>query len=234
MHSIPMKYRLFCCSDTHGAGAPQIDVPLTAWLHAGDFYNGWRIREEAHTQADEPPPTPRDKSADGANWFPDSAVPGFAVRGNHDVSDPYGFFAAVQDVTGRVARIADGLWVAGIGWHGQFFFDVPTDQDLSPLCDRVRREALAKTRGSDRILLLTHYPAVADAGGVKPYGSVARLARDLRALAIIQGHLHEAFGRRRSLAFDSGEVVVLDPGPDGMVLVVEPDRGGVELEQPRP
>lgn len=224
-----MVYRLLCCSDTHGRGAPSFQGALTAWIHAGDFYSGWRLREERERDEVDPESEPqRDRSRDGFDWFPDANVPAFAVRGNHDVTDPYGFFGAVEDITGRVLAVAEGVWVAGVGCHGQYFFDVPLESDLEAICERVRRELRRKVRLKDRVILVSYYPAMVTNG--PSYQSVKQLAEEIRPLVVVQGHVHESFGRRTIVDLGGSNSLVIDPGPAGMVLSIDGERWTVEVE----
>src|SRR3954471_17804376 len=108
-----MRYRLLCCSDTHGRAPPAVDdSSATAWLHSGDLYNGPDIIPDDQ-------PLPGDPIAEVVSrWARARRAPVYAVRGNHDVADPYGWFAAVHELhDGAVARIAPDLLVVGIGWH---------------------------------------------------------------------------------------------------------------------
>lgn len=68
---------------------------------------------------DDEPPLPGDPIADVfLAWARQRRVPVYAVHGNHDVGDPYGWFAAVNEVDGRVERLGTHLLLVGIGWHG--------------------------------------------------------------------------------------------------------------------
>jgi Icc-related predicted phosphoesterase len=83
-------------------------------------------------------------------------LPVFGVRGNHDVADPLGIFSRVSDLSGRVLEIAPRLFVVGIGWHGEHFFDLPWEVDIKQLCNTVWRTLLRNTTAADRLILLTH------------------------------------------------------------------------------
>lgn len=129
-----MRYRLNCCSDTHGNRLPELsDEGAAAWLHAGDAYDGPGIL------ADDEPPLPGDPLAEPMlAWIRARSIPIYTVRGNHDVSDPYGWFAATAAVDGLVSRIGSDLLVAGLGWHGERYFECPEERDIEKVCESVR------------------------------------------------------------------------------------------------
>src|SRR5215217_510440 len=106
-----MRYRLLCCSDTHGRAPPPMDdTTATAWLHAGDLYDGPSVL------INDEPPLPGDPIAEMfLAWTRERRAPVYAVHGNHDVADPYRWFAAVTEVDGRVERLGSDLLLVGVG-----------------------------------------------------------------------------------------------------------------------
>lgn len=137
-----MRHRLICCSDTHGCQPPdnRDGEPITAWLHAGDAYDGPAIL------GDEEEPLPGDPIAEPMrSWLRSRDKPVYGVHGNHDVADPYRWFASIEAVDGRVARIAPKLVVVGIGWNGEKYFELPGESDLRRICDAARRQVLRLT-----------------------------------------------------------------------------------------
>lgn len=229
-----MRYRLICCSDTHGCQPPdnKDGEPITAWLHAGDAYDGPEIL------GDEEEPLPGDPIAEPMrSWLRSRDKPVYGVHGNHDVADPYRWFASIEAVDGRVARIAPNLVVVGIGWNGEKYFELPGESDLRRICDAARRQVLRLRMPSDRVVLLTHYPPrltglfPAKAGQVVESGSeaIAELARELRPIVIVQGHEHFWFGRSAQTDLEGQSTLVMNPGPAGMSVIIETENGSAEL-----
>jgi Icc-related predicted phosphoesterase len=229
-----MNYRLLCCSDTHGEAPPNFDdATATAWLHAGDLYEGPSLvcHDEDAT------PLPGDPIAEVfLSWARSRRAPVYAVQGNHDVADPYGWFAAVSDVSGRVERLGDDLLLVGVGWHGGVYFELPGESDLETVCERVRRQVRREARQGDAIVLLTHYPpllpglfpprkgrtaSAADGGSV----SIARLVDELKPVAIVQGHEHRWAG----LSGRHGASLVICPHRTGMEMIVDTDMRAADL-----
>ncbi len=199
------------CSDTHGEKLPTWPGRrLAAVLHAGDIY-------------DSPTLVLPENYVNPRVWAAALGVPVLAVRGNHAFRDRAGFFMAAEDVSGRLVRIAEGLWVAGIGFAREWYCDTPGESDLEPQCHGLLRIAQRQVMPQDHMILLTHYPPKlpelpcdeASAGCV--YGCVADLIGALRPGAVVFGHNHDWFGRqwRRS----DGTLMV-SPGPRGGVLTI--------------
>ena len=233
-----MKYRLLCCSDTHGGAPPALaDSTATAWLHAGDLYEGPSIVG----QGDEPP-LPGDPIAEAfLAWARQRRAPVYAVHGNHDVGDPYGWFAAVTDVDGRVERLGTDLLLVGIGWHGEVYVELPGEGDLEAVCERARRQLRRLAGSRDNVVLLVHYPPLlpglfpprrgqtataADGGSA----ALARLARELKPLLIVQGHEHRWAGLTGRIDGDGQSTLVINPGRAGMTVVVDTDARRAEVE----
>jgi Icc-related predicted phosphoesterase len=153
-------------------------------------------------------------------------VPVYGVRGNHDVD---GLPPGVDDVTGRVVRLADRLWLAGVGWSGRVYADLPGESDLEPACRSVERMALRLVMPGDALVLLTHYPA--DLPGLFPdvgrrdgvvFDCVHRLIDTLRPMAVVQGHVHEWFGLAARCNWPVGRAtLILNPGPGAATLTVD-------------
>ena len=133
-----MNYRLLCCSDTHGQLPPALcEQGATAWLHGGDAMHG-----PAAVDDDEPiDPLLDPLRAPIARWFMERPIPVYIVRGNHDIADDFAAFQHASDVGGFVRQIAPRLFVAGIGWHGEKYFELPRESDLEPMCQQVIRQA---------------------------------------------------------------------------------------------
>jgi Icc-related predicted phosphoesterase len=226
-----VRYRLLCCADTHGRLPPPLpEEGAAAWLHAGDVTDGPNAVE------DESDPSLDPLRADVAGWFKRRTLPVFIVRGNHDTVDEYRAFRSASDATGLLLPVAPQLWVAGVGWHGERYFELPLEADLEKVAESVRRQALRKLGSRDRVVLLTHYPArtpglyevLGDAGVW--YESVRRLVDDLRPLAVVHGHMHQWAWTSRQLDVAGREVLLLNPGRRGALLTVDVEAGTAAVE----
>lgn len=227
---------MLCCSDTHGEVPPVLDdANATAWLHAGDVADGPSAVEDESDPLDDP------LRAAAARWYTTRPVPVFVVRGNHDVTDDLGAFAAATDVTGRVSRLADGLWVAGVGWGGERYFELPLESDLRAACDDVERMARRLVMPRDRVVLLTHYPPRLPGmrsvdrdppnGGLW-YDCVRELAESLRPAAVVQGHVHKWAGTSQTVTLGGANVLVFHPESTGGILLVNASDGIAGMEWP--
>lgn len=228
-----MQYKLLCCTDTHDQTPP--DLPqdgATAWLHAGDICSG------ENQAAMERQPTPDmlawaagRKEAIG-RWVKAQGIPIYAVRGNHDVADPWEFFANCQDVTGRLVQIAPKLFLAGIGWAGEYYYDLPREADLAAVCRQIIRQANRLLFSGDRLILLTHYPAAVPEAIPYQYGSecLCDLIKELAPVAVVQGHIHELAGKQGRFHTERGDVLIVNPGPQGGILMVDTEDGRASFQ----
>jgi len=218
--------RILCCSDTHGKPPPENDDGgAAAWLFAGDAYEQTSAVDQAKAQQAI------------RRWLDGRSIPIYAIRGNHDKADPADFFANGRDVTGQVRKIATGLWVAGVGWFGNNPYDSPGEANLERLCDDIRRQAARSVLPPDRLILLTHYPALArglfPAAGYAVGGvldCIRRLIEELKPVAVVQGHVHEWFGTSAVLSHSWGSVLIVNPGPQGAVVCVDTQTGQTSCE----
>ena len=234
-----MRHRLLCCSDTHGQLPPALDeTDALAWLHGGDVCNGPDIIE---TNAD-----PREDYllAPVARWFEDRRERVYLVPGNHDTHDVYGAFRQSHVIAGKIVKLAEHLFLAGIGWHGEKYFELPLCRDLEPVCQSVMRESSrlllsAPLSGQDRLILLTHFPprfrelydVPNDFDGAAIWFDCVRSVVDrLEPIAVVQGHKHICGGRTTSRSTcDALECLILNPGPTGMAARVDVEAGRAEI-----
>jgi Icc-related predicted phosphoesterase len=218
-----MTYTLLCCTDTHNAPMPNLsEESAAAWVHAGDFYdNGGRPpqganrpgRAEVLQLAEERRATARRK------WLKSRRLPVYAVRGNHDVADPWGFFEQSRDITGRVVEPALGLFLAGIGWHGLTAADLPGEGELEPVCQDVRRQLLRQIHGEDVLVVVTHYPPSLP-HGANGFDCIAELLAEFSPAAVVYGHLHEEEGTEHKCRWGDRPTLLINPGAAGAKLVV--------------
>jgi Icc-related predicted phosphoesterase len=220
--------RFFCFADVHGGALPDVSEPdLDGWLFAGDLYG--RPTGNALFFAGR-------FAVETGEWIASRRKPVFAVRGNHDYKDAAGFFKRASEVTwGQVLPARTGLVVAGIGWHGDRFYDLPLEEHLSKYCARVEDEC-ARLPAGTRVILLSHYPArlrgfLPDQyqGAGMAFDCVRALIEVTRPIAVVQGHVHESFGR----TWNHAGCLVACPGPKGGVLAVDGGSAHFEpLEEP--
>ena len=222
--------RLFVLSDTHGRPWPTLPV-CDAVLFAGDLIDGASAIDDTQSNVDAATLAWQRRLAGLPAGFQLDRV--IAVRGNHDIADPARFFTDADDLsTGRLRRVADGLWVGGVGWYGRKYFDLPGESDLRPRCDALRRAVMWQVMPGERVVLLTHYPpAMSPLPSEARYGSyyaaIADLVRDLRPAVIVAGHMHEWAGTIARTTLDDETLLVL---PGSMGAVIEIGEGGVHAE----
>lgn len=199
-------------SDTHGAPA-RLPADQDWILHAGDLYNRRRNR-----RGREP------KNSIDKRWDVDNLC---IVHGNHDCDDPVGIFNS-RGITGSIKQLADDMYVAGLGWHGQYYYDLPTESDLKDVASHVVRRAIVSVPNGARLILLTHYPALmpelfpyqGDARGWM-YQSVTDLIATLSPMLVVQGHVHDLFGTAGKYKLHNGETTVVNPGPGGVYADID-------------
>jgi Icc-related predicted phosphoesterase len=201
------------CSDTHGGALPRWQgMGISAALHAGDVYDAPSAMEDDRF------PT---------QWAESLGVPVLAVRGNHDNQDHGRFFRVADDITGRLRKLLPGLWVAGIGFGPKLHFDLPGESDLQPQCNDLVRIARREVMPGESLILLTHYPPnlgelpCEEVPKHGTYRCVADLVEELRPIAVVQGHVHQWFGRQ----WRWEGMLIVSPGPQGEhILRISPDR----------
>jgi Icc-related predicted phosphoesterase len=173
-----------------------------------------------------------------AKWFAERGVPVYIARGNHDVDDPYRALAHCGDLTGRVVKLAEHLFVAGIGWHGEKYFELPYERDLEPVCQSVIRQAMSRVFSKDRLILLTHYPPRFAGthevpndryGGGVWYDCVRSVVELLEPIAVVQGHNHRWFGATHQIKLARRETLIVNPGTHGCVLEIDLEADGARL-----
>lgn len=210
--------RLFCFSDTHQKALPECMPAPDAWLFGGDLYN----RPGSGLTAEDV----EFRRVVGA-WSAAHPEPIYAVKGNHDLHDRANFFNSSIDLTdGTIRHLGDDLFVAGVGWLGKQFFDLPQEADLAGCCRRIEDE-WAHLGGRRRLILLSHYPP--NDRSVIPYmgesdgfffNCIRDLIHDLKPMVVIAGHSHVHFG----LVTRIENSVVVFPGRSGRLLTMDGDR----------
>jgi predicted phosphodiesterase len=146
------------------------------------------------------------------------ACPVYAVKGNHDYADPANFFSGSRDLSEKCQQIAPGLFVVGVGWHGERFYDLPNESDIEPVCKQALEDCGRKMIAGDRSILLSHYGVIApDAVAThvnSVYSALTRIALVLKPALIVQGHVHEWAGMS---CFYAGATCIF-AGPEPVVI----------------
>ena len=214
--------RFACFSDTHGCHRPKIIDPIDGILHAGDLCDCGGDKTI--------PSNPKVLTwKEGSIW---------AVRGNHDCGSEADSVFQSMDVSGLVTQLAHGLWLVGIGWHGEYYFDLPLDRDLVKVADDVLRQCLAKMANGDRSILLTHYPPAIPGQNLSGQGqhwfhkAVFNVAEAIRPSVVIAGHLHDLQNPWKPsyfLEFAGVSIPVVIPGPQGIMLSID-EKGTIGLD----
>ena len=205
--------RILCFSDTHGVPPGNFPGHWDALFHAGDFYN--RLKKTAANQSSEPL---------GA-WISSQQSPIYAVHGNHDIRDQDNLWAKACNPSGTCVEL-DDVWLFGVGWHGEYFFETPTENDLRKVCDMCIRASSMKVTKPKPFILLTHYPPniphTGDARGFM-YECVDELVKYLNPMLVIAGHIHHVGPKFRM----DGDRMILFPSNTG--IGVEVTGNGFQL-----
>jgi len=231
-------WRAFCCSDTHGKVPPTYREDLCkAALHAGDFYDrtGAKIYGVAHWQAAawlNAEQGMKEWAARGQAYF---------VKGNHDCGDPLKIVGD-KDVTGKVVELLPpgpvgisghsgervggrpGLWLVGLGWTGEKYYELPTDRCMSKVCADALSACAKAMRQGDHSIVLSHYccPSFKDKHDMAGYAyeAIGDVVAALKPLAVVLGHQHGMFGKQLR---DGDGTLYVYPGPCGGYLGVGDD-----------
>lgn len=226
------EHKFIICTDTHDKmRMPYVKCPdALAWLHGGDFY----MRRDTITPRAAPGYNVRRFSRMRKlafdKWLSRLEIPLYAVRGNHDIEDLWGFFKACVDVTGKLVQPADALYIAGLGWHGDGILALPAEDDLQQVCESLSSQVQERLNSEDRLILLTHYPVPTDM--CPGHECIGEFVERFKPLAVIQGHWHHAFGKTAMMEHgDNSHTLVVNPGSRGGILTVRPDEGFTEFTQ---
>ena len=222
--------KFICCSDTHNLVPPAIDeTDVHAWLHAGDVFLNCRYEER---------PKPVEDAAKISAWADERKIPIYAVKGNHDCSMDTEFFDKINHASGRYIELSPGLGLFGLGWHGGAYYDLPTEYDMHKRCDEAKREWLLKSKSGDQYIVLTHYPpwvAALYPDARNPAGWMFQCIRELideiKPMVIIQGHVHELFGKQFVYSGPEFKSLIVAPGPKGGILSINLDESNATFEK---
>jgi len=224
--SFLIQHVLLACTDTHTRMLlPEIDVPQAqAWLHGGDFYLRKTESRRKRPVGGEGMKGFQSKKAALDRWCTQRDIPLYAVRGNHDVTDPWGFFQRFHDISGQIKEITTQLWVAGLGWSGERFYQLPQEADVKTICEHLTEQLSDRLPSASRLIVLSHYPA--DTELCPGFVCINHFLARWKPIVFIQGHIHEAFKQQTFLSWEDGtQTLVFNPGPDGGILTIQPEAG---------
>lgn len=216
--------KLFCCSDTHGESPPRPPDDTNFVLHAGDFYNliGGKSKGLSHKEF----ARFKNNRTTLTEWKSNLKCPSLFVRGNHDTDDLYGIFGPDKeaDVSGKVIQLRENLFLVGIGWSGQFYFELPEESDLAEVCYKVLTQATSEMKDGDHSIILTHYPSLLE-GSPRSEGfrfqTVERLVSALSPILLVEGHIHYDYP---VVSVDKNGTVVLSPSSKGASVTLSDDQ----------
>ena len=162
------------------------------------------------------------------HWLRQRQVPVLAVRGNHDAADPLEFFTTAQDITGHVVRLADGLFVAGLGWAFERYYQLQTEHALAQCCAQLRRPILRRVMPRDKLIILTHYPpcipglfSELPSSEGHAFHCIRDFIEETQPMLVIHGHVHPWAGLERQMRIGAHSVRFVAAGPEGTVLDIE-------------
>jgi predicted phosphodiesterase len=187
-----MMLRIACVADTHGWDPPNIG-PADLWLHAGD------IKDRGGSFPLEP-------------WI---RLNMRLVHGNHDCGK---MPPSLSFIDGDVVEGVKNLWIAGLGWNGGQFYDIPTHKEIEPVCSKIQSrlfnlKAVGRIPPKASIVLLSHYPPSSVCAYPFGYQAIDNLIKEINFDLIVSGHMHELAGRT------FGNIIF--PGPDGKIMDFE-------------
>ncbi len=222
-----LLHKLLLCSDTHET-APRVRKTADAlcWLHAGDFY----LNKDMASADDDTDDQYADtigalEGGEAYQWFKTCSLPIYTIRGNHDGHDAWGFFRTAHDISGGAVHIAPQLLLAGVGWHGRNYNDLPSESNFYHPCSMVAKAVRQQRKNGDLLVLISHYPAYAppahsDSPG--PFARLRALVEEIQPSVIVQGHVHEWAGTYYEAPLGERRLLVVNPGPIGGILTVDP------------
>lgn len=209
--------KLFCCADTHGK-APPLCKDADVYLHAGDFYNllGGKIHGVSHKDF----ARMKNNEQTMTEWRKSVSCPVYFVRGNHDTDDFFNIMK--EDISGKIVKLKDGLFLFGIGWSGQFYFDIPLDRDIAVICDNLLKQSLQEMKDGDHSIILTHYPpCIPEKHGKCEEGflfnPVRKMIDALKPILVVEGHTHQDAGK----VFWYNKTLIAHPSVKGSLFEIE-------------
>lgn len=196
-----------CLSDTHGR-APSMSLDgCDVVLHAGDFYNelgvaGWEEGNRIERLKE---------------WIKDLTIPAYGVRGNHDCEDPAEWF--LKHHGAGVHELAPHLFLIGLSWTGERYFDLPLETDMGKHAQEVMKQACWKMKDGDMSIVLTHWPGDYKTEVVPGFvlQVVRKLTEAVRPLAVVTGHIHDLANH----SYDWNGTLIVHAGKRGCLLDVD-------------
>ena len=224
-----MEERFACFADLHGLRPMRPEGDIKAWLIAGDLYSNSEIGR---------PTTPqRTLAHDGLRqWANGVKEPVCLVHGNHDCLDDYQLFRKFNNLSGDCLEISPRLWVVGLGWCGDMYYDLPRESDMAEIVQMARRAWTLKSKHGDQAILLTHYgPALPQFQTRGTYAGwlfdcVAKFLEEIKPLAILQGHIHQLAGQSFIHDAPTYRSFVACLGRTGGVLTIDKGKAYVNFK----
>jgi Icc-related predicted phosphoesterase len=206
---------LFCLTDTHGKAPPSIPPKTDLVLHAGDFYNRLGGNIKGLSKMDSQKVLNNEQSL--TKWYKSLKCPANFVKGNHDTFDPYQI-TSKNDATGFVSQIAPKLFLIGLGWSGNVFYELPTNDIMNKICADVLRQCCFKMKDGDMSIVLTHYaplvpPLTGEPGNKEGWAfqSIRDVLNSVKPILCVCGHLHDVLGTK----FYYNNTLIDFPGKEG-------------------
>ena len=171
-----------------------------------------------------------------SDWLDRSGA--MVVRGNHDTVDNLKGTRFRESFRSRevvVEKAGEDLYVVGMGWSGEEYFYLPTEDDLLEEMNKSIRMAVSTVPNGAYTVLLSHYPPkalskdIAYAGWF--YRAVDVAMMSFAPIALVCGHAHSLFGETKEFEGQGFKTLMVNPGPHGGILTIDTDVPSARFEE---